>query len=757
MLNIKQVIEDETPRYSIGELIDDLHYNGPVNNRTVENITYYKLFHNDIFSEYEDKILSVLGLFYKNRAPDNLYSFILGSIGDLYKKQYGSYLTPVQASIRGAVEDNKFVSISAPTSAGKSYSIKDYINEQQGDAVIIVPSRALIAEYVENLRKFFKYDKGVMISSFVDYVFTDRPLRRIFVLTPERTRELSDVSHKLNVTLFFFDEAQVSEEKERGLIFDITVRRVNKLFPNAKIIFAHPFVDNPAAQFSKHGFESDESYARSYSHNTVGKIFVGAHKNGKDYYFSPYTNKGHLLNKSFEFNGSFEDYAFSGRHTVLVFVSKKSLYNGGFLKKFKKYIEKFPEVTDSKAKESIESIKALLGADQKSHKSNLVELLQVGVVIHHGSVPLEVRFLVERFIKAGHARICFATSTLAQGINMPFDIVWLANMRMSGDNEQKKCLEFKNLIGRSGRLTQDKKFDYGYVYTSSVELLIKRVKSSYVLDENSLLDSPIDVDNDNYELVTSIVDGTYVEGINLPLSKLERLQGELITDAIRNVINIVFDGGFASNLSGRAGKESREKLKTCFQAIYEASLGRGLSDAELNVFNNAIEIMCHLMVGRSFKEIVGIRFSYISNRDYQKQGESRFSQPANKLPDSTLKVYSLFNKVKSSEVSYDTVVFDTYDYLDTVISFSLKDVFVGAFKIYEMNTHDRDAGTFIDFLNYGTINKFHIMLMRYGFEPENVERISPFIKEITERKIVIADSLSNESDNIKDILSWYMP
>ena len=51
--------------------------------------------------------------------------------------------------------------------------------------------------------------------------------------------------------------------------------------------------------------------------------------------------------------------------------------------------------------------------------------------------------------------------------------------------------------------------------------------------------------NDNYELVTSIVDGTYVEGINLPLSKLERLQGELITDAIRNVINIVFDGGFA--------------------------------------------------------------------------------------------------------------------------------------------------------------------------------------------------------------------
>ena len=447
-----------------------MHSEGPIDNKLIEKLTYYKEFHTEEFAVLEEKIISVLGLFYKNTNPSNLYSFILGSIGNKYKIQYGEYLTPVQASIRDAVEKNKFISISAPTSAGKSFSIKEYISVIHGDAVIIVPSRALIAEYVENLKEYFAYNKNVMISTFVDYVYTDRNLRRIFVLTPERTKELAIFSNKLNIGLFFFDEAQVSEEQERGVIFDVTVRRVQKLFPQAKLIFAHPFVDNPEAQFKKHNIDTFESYSRSYAHNTVGKIFIYEHKNGNDYYFSPYVSKGYTLKKSAVFPGGFEKFAFSGDKSVLVYVSKASVYNGKFIKKFTKYIAKFKKIENKEALEIIHSVEDILGANSKDHRSILVDLLSIGVVIHHGSVPLEVRYLVERFIKLGFARICFATSTLAQGINMPFDIVWLANMRMNGESEQKKCLAFKNLIGRSGRLSKEKKFDFGYVYTHNAKL-----------------------------------------------------------------------------------------------------------------------------------------------------------------------------------------------------------------------------------------------------------------------------------------------
>lgn len=758
MLSIQEIINDEDPNKSIGQILDDLHSKGPVDNKLLEKLTYYKEFHSEEFAKHEENIISILGLFYKNKRPSNLYSFILGTIGNQYKKQYGEYLTPVQASIRDAVEEKKFVSISAPTSAGKSFSIKEYISTQDGDSVIIVPSRALIAEYVENLKQYFESNKYVMISTFVDYVYTDRKLRRIFVLTPERTKDLANLHDKLNINLFFFDEAQVSEEKERGVIFDVTVRRVKKNFPNAKLIFAHPFVDNPDAQFKKHNINTAEGYSRSYVHNTVGKIFIHEHKNGNDYYFSPYISKGHTLRKTVVFPGGFEKFAFSGDKSVLIYVSKLSVYNGKFINKFKKHIDNFKKIESKEALEIIRNVENILGANNKNHQSTLVELLKIGVVIHHGSVPLEVRYLVERFIKLGFARICFATSTLAQGINMPFDIVWLANMRMNGESEQKRALAFKNLIGRSGRLSKEKSFDYGYVYTHNAQLLTSRIKTPFKLEDKSILEDPIDTNNDNHELIMSIIDETFNDDINLPLSKIERLKSDKIYQKINVILDTLFEGDFGNVLIGSDNKAARQEIKSCFLILYETSLGRVLSQAELNVFSSAIEIMFHVMAGRSFKEIVGIRYSYISNRDGENDGLSRFSQPANKLPDSTLiKPYSLFNSVKPKDVSYDTVVFDTYDYLDTVISFSLSDVFVGTFKLYLTDTGDQRAAIFIDFLRYGTINQVHIMLMRYGIQPEDVPLVAPYVEFISEERIEINPMIEFSDNELWKKISWYLP
>ncbi|WP_426369117.1 DEAD/DEAH box helicase [Pseudocolwellia sp. HL-MZ7] len=286
MLNIKEIESTLDPRESLQKIINTLHKDGPVANKVIENLTYHKIFHPELFYEFEEKVLSVLGLFYKIPAPKNLYSFLLSGIGESHQAEFGEYLTPVQASVRFAVEEQQYVSISAPTSAGKSFSIRYYIFGLEGDSVIIVPSRALIAEYIKTMRDRFKDDKNVMISSFVDCVFTERKLRRIFILTPERARELFALSFNFKISLVFFDEAHMSEEKERGVIFDVLVRRVIKTFPDAKLVFAHPFVDNPNTQFNKHSIDGEKSYSRAYPHNTVGKAFIYGHTNHKDYYFS---------------------------------------------------------------------------------------------------------------------------------------------------------------------------------------------------------------------------------------------------------------------------------------------------------------------------------------------------------------------------------------------------------------------------------------------------------------------------------------
>ncbi|MDN4733279.1 hypothetical protein QYZ42_09360 [Vibrio parahaemolyticus] len=119
--------------------------------------------------------------------------------------------------MRLAVEENRYTSISAPTSAGKSFSLRDYIFEQEEDSVIVVPSRALIAEYMATLRERFKDNKQVMISSFVDCVFTSRKLRRIFVLTPERAREIFSHKDKLNISLFFLMRLKYQKKLKEGL------------------------------------------------------------------------------------------------------------------------------------------------------------------------------------------------------------------------------------------------------------------------------------------------------------------------------------------------------------------------------------------------------------------------------------------------------------------------------------------------------------------------------------------------------------
>ncbi len=72
----------------------------------------------------------------------------------------------------------------------------------------------------------------------------------------ERAKELFKNKDWLNIDLILFDEAQLSDEHSvRGLYFDSIVRRTLKYFPDAKFVFAHPFVENPEAQLQKNGIE----------------------------------------------------------------------------------------------------------------------------------------------------------------------------------------------------------------------------------------------------------------------------------------------------------------------------------------------------------------------------------------------------------------------------------------------------------------------------------------------------------------------
>lgn len=170
---------------------------------------------------------------------------------------------------------------------------------------------------------------------------------------------------------------------------------------------------------------------------------------------------------------------------------------------------------------------------------------------------------------------------------MPFDIVWLENMRILGDNDQGKSLSLKNLIGRAGRLSNEPKFDFGYVFTKNPQLLSQRVNDKFLLSEQFIIDDPeANHSPDNSELINSIKEGSFDEEKQSPLSKIERLAQPDILKYCHAILNIIYQSdSIKNNLYGSENRSKRELLKQYFRAIYETSINRQLNEGEIAVFS----------------------------------------------------------------------------------------------------------------------------------------------------------------------------
>lgn len=83
----------------------------------------------------------------------------------------------------------------------------------------------------------------------------------------------------------------------------------------------------------------------------------------------------------------------------------------------------------------------------------LAECLQYGVSYHNASLPFDVRRDIERLTRERALAVVCATTTLAEGADLPFrwTIVahWLSSMR--DDGKAMKSMTFRNIAGRCGR------------------------------------------------------------------------------------------------------------------------------------------------------------------------------------------------------------------------------------------------------------------------------------------------------------------
>lgn len=88
-----------------------------------------------------------------------------------------------------------------------------------------------------------------------------------------------------------------------------------------------------------------------------------------------------------------------------------------------------------------------------------VRLLDRGIATSHGQMPQRVRRLMVALIDRKICPITVATATLTEGVNLPFDIIFVTSLKRSAyDNVKQQPVitpytpaEFRNLSGRAGR------------------------------------------------------------------------------------------------------------------------------------------------------------------------------------------------------------------------------------------------------------------------------------------------------------------
>ena len=89
----------------------------------------------------------------------------------------------------------------------------------------------------------------------------------------------------------------------------------------------------------------------------------------------------------------------------------------------------------------------------------LIECLRKRVAFHHAGLPGGVRSIVERAVRSGEINVVVATTTLAEGLNLPVSCVIIADLSLYNPRIRRRepipKMLLRNIAGRAGRPYED--------------------------------------------------------------------------------------------------------------------------------------------------------------------------------------------------------------------------------------------------------------------------------------------------------------
>lgn len=429
-------------------------------------------------------------------------------------------LTDFQKQFFDVLTNEKFYSVSAPTSAGKSFIftlsiIKRFLNNKNEKIVLAVPTRALIKELSEKVfNELKKYNLTNEISirtvPLVEEENKDNGI--IYILTQERLNTLINETDIVIDTLFI-DEAQ-EIQSNRGVVLQNTLELILKKFPKINLFFASPLISNPK-YFNEllHLTYDDNHFTENISPVGQNIIFLSSiTKKVKEAKIELLHNNEYLHLGKINFYGNFRktnrmitlaNEITKEDELTLIYCNNPSDTENLALKIANTIVD---EVNDEDILSLIKFI------EEDIHKEySLIKCLKKGVAYHYGKVPSTVRASIEKLASDKKLKFIFSTSTLLQGVNLPAKNIILFNP-YKGSRQPMERRDFLNLIGRAGRLKYEFQGNIWCIDPSDWENKsfegekLQTIESYYVkiLNEkaNSILELAKDYkNNENYDFL----------------------------------------------------------------------------------------------------------------------------------------------------------------------------------------------------------------------------------------------------------------
>lgn len=377
-------------------------------------------------------------------------------------------LTDFQYNFYRSLQEEKALSISAPTSAGKSFvlgiSLIKKLREKESQCIVyIVPTRALITEVSSRLRdslRQYKLDNVIIRTAPFSISKEKYQNGVVYVLTQERLMNyLSDTMDEMPIiTSLIVDEAHEIQNGKRGMLLQSAIDYLLKKYPETEILFASPLIKNPGYFFNIFNITDNGKFFTETISPVAQNIILASDVPGK------------TKEINFQLLSEGKRISLGNRAIDFKFRGSKSLQKANLASVISKNNESViifangPSDAESVAKEISATIKDYIPSPdiklfidflkKEIHPEYpLIECLESGVGFHYGKMPSIVRSGIETLFKNDEIKYICCTSTLLQGVNLPAKHIIIENPK-SGDSPMSRS-DFLNLSGRAGRLLKE--------------------------------------------------------------------------------------------------------------------------------------------------------------------------------------------------------------------------------------------------------------------------------------------------------------